>query len=243
MTPQPQVCTNRCYRHKGSSLSLDYFHKGCSPPDCYLYHSRCSDCRKSPQIPLPPHLLPPSPANASRKSCQRCHRDWSLPRFPNCRDEYCEFCQSSSQTSSQTSSQSSPASWDPPTSRPQTPTLPPSSDPPTSRPQTPPTRHRSPPPRTPDSTGLTPSTRRSRARQRLNSPPTSPSPNPDTNLERPRRTIRPRHFYGDTPTPPPELRQCSRNNHLKPLADYIDRVTGEEYNVYEACRAEIERRR
>ena len=126
-----------------------------------------------------------------------------------------------------TSSRSSPLSWASPSSR-----L-------SSRSQTPPPR-RSPPPHTPDSTGLIPSSRRSYARQRTCSP-TSPSPSPIMRLERPRRTIRPQHFYGDTPTPPPLLKQCSRHNHLKPLEDYIDRTTREERNVCEACHNEIQR--
>ena len=57
---------------------------------------------------------------------------------------------------------------------------------------------------------------------------------------RSRRTIRPRRFYGDTPTPsPPQLKQCSRNSHLKPLRDFINTATGKEYNNCEACRKEI----
>jgi hypothetical protein len=59
-------------------------------------------------------------------------------------------------------------------------------------------------------------------------------------VERPRRIIRPRRFYGDTPTPPPP-RLCSRHNHLKPFEDYIDRTTGEERTVCEACNNEVER--
>ena len=63
-------------------------------------------------------------------------------------------------------------------------------------------------------------------------------------VDRPRRIIRPRHFLGDTPTPPPpQLKQCSRQRHLKLLGDYIDGITGEEYNVCETCRNEIEHMR
>ena len=110
-----------------------------------------------------------------------------------------------------------------------------------SRSQTPPPR-RSPPPRTPDSTGLTPSSRRSRARQRTN----SPSAPPILILPRPQRSIYPRQFLGDTPTPsPPGTKPCSRASHIKPLADYIDEDTGKECNDCKACRIERanERRR
>ena len=58
--------------------------------------------------------------------------------------------------------------------------------------------------------------------------------------------IRPRQFLGDTPTPSlPETKPCSRRNHIKPLADFIDRDTGEVLNDCEACRVERanERRR
>src|SRR5436190_23743603 len=57
-------------------------------------------------------------------------------------------------------------------------------------------------------------------------------------LERPRRIIRPRHYYGDTPTPtpPPPLKECTRIRHRKPLTDYIDKITGKEHNMCEACR-------
>src|SRR5436190_6240244 len=94
MTPPPQICSNHRCHHKGHPLSLDYFHKDDSPPDCYIYHLRCSDCRKTSQIPLPPHLSGPSPAKAPRKHCSKCHRLWSLPRFPNQyqKDEHCIFC-------------------------------------------------------------------------------------------------------------------------------------------------------
>ena len=109
-------------------------------------------------------------------------------------------------------------------------------DPSNSRPQTPPPRH-SRPPRTPDSNGLTPSSCRASARRRINSPPSPRSPSPVIRLNRPRRIIRPRRFYGDTPTPsPPQPKLCSRTHHFKPLADYIDTITGKEYNVCEACR-------
>lgn len=107
--------------------------------------------------------------------------------------------------------------------------------------RTPPSR-RSAPPRTPDSTDLTPSSRRASARRRTRSSPSSPTP--VLRLARPQRIIRPRHFYGDTPTPPPTLqpqtKKCSRQRHIKPLGDYIDRITGEEYSVCEACRNEVQ---
>jgi len=118
------------------------------------------------------------------------------------------------------------------------------------RPQTPPPR-RFAPPRTPDSSGLTPSSHRALARRRTHSPQLSPTPifrdQPITPISatnvRPRRTIRRRHFYGDTPTPPPpvgEGKLCHRNRHMKPLADYIDINTGEEYDVCKDCRADVE---
>src|SRR5579859_3643809 len=126
MTPPPKACTNRRCPHKGTSLSLDYFHKGDSPPDCSTYHVRYSDCRKTRPIPLPSHLPGPSPANASCRRCQKCHREWSSARFPNQhRKEYCLFCMIQHETltdllgsRSQVISKSlSPSlSWDPPSS-------------------------------------------------------------------------------------------------------------------------------
>ena len=230
MTPPPQICTDTRCRHKRHPLSLDYFRKGNSLPDCYVYHSRCSDCRRTSQIPLPSHLPGPSPTNAVRKFCQRCHRQWSLTRFPNQnqrdKDKYCVFCRMCFLicltdflgSTTPTSSQSSPPTIDLLSSQPQTP-----------------------PPRTPDSTGLTPSSRRALARRRTSSPNSPPSPTPPPRLNRPRRIIQPRHFYGDTPTPSPhQLKQCSRHRHFKPLTDYIDKNTGEEHNICEACRNEIE---
>jgi len=102
-------------------------------------------------------------------------------------------------------------------------------------------RGRSPPPRTPDSNGLTPSSRRSLARRRTESPP-SPTPQRSSPRRRSLRTIRPRRFYGDTPTPPlPKL--CSRNRHLKPYEEFVDPVTGEEYEVCNECRHQLEERR
>ena len=100
-----------------------------------------------------------------------------------------------------------------------------------------PPRGRPPPPRTPDSNGLTPSSRRSLARQRTESPP-SPTPQ-GQNPRRSIRTIRPRHFYGDTPTPPPP-KLCSRQRHLKPHKEFIHPATGEEYEVCNQCRCEVE---
>lgn len=65
--------------------------------------------------------------------------------------------------------------------------------------------------------------------------PTSPSPTPVIRLDRPRL------FYDDTPTPHVTLlRKLSRNRRNKPLGDYIDRITGEEHSVCEACRNEIQ---
>ena len=105
----------------------------------------------------------------------------------------------------------------------------------------PPQRGRSPPPRTPDSNGLTPSSQRSLARRRIESPP-SPTPQRNIPQRRSLRTIRPRRFYGDTPTPsPPKL--CSRTRHLKPHNEFIDPVTGEEYEVCNECRHQLEERR
>ena len=113
---------------------------------------------------------------------------------------------------------------------------------PTPMPISPPSqRGRSPPPRTPDSNGLTPSSQRSLARRRIESPP-SPTPQRSTPQRRSLRTIRPRHFYGDTPTPsPPKL--CSRTRHLKPHNEFIDPVTGEEYEVCNECCHQLEERR
>jgi hypothetical protein len=129
-------------------------------------------------------------------------------------------------------------------SRPQTPSpLSEELTPPTTMPQTPPPR-RSPPPRTPDSTGLTPSSRRATARRRVSvHPHTSSPPSPTltvSTLRRSVRTIQPRHFYGDTPTPsPPQTKLCTRHNHWKPLADYVDTLTREEYNTCKDCRCEV----
>jgi len=87
-----------------------------------------------------------------------------------------------------------------------------------------PPRARPPPPRTPDSNGLTPSSRHSSARRRTESP-SSPTPQ-GRNPRRSLRTIRPRHFYGDTPTPtPPPSKLCSRHYHLKPHKAFVDSGT------------------
>jgi hypothetical protein len=87
------------------------------------------------------------------------------------------------------------------------------------------------------------------ARRRTQSPPLSPTPvsrNQSippivTANRRSHRIIHPRHFYGDTPTPsPPQAKLCSRHQHMKPLADYIDINTGEQYDVCKDCRADVE---
>src|SRR5579859_4471483 len=90
--PSPQVCDARDCRHKQHPLSLDYFRKGDSPLECYLYFRRCSDCRRRNTIPLPAHLPKPSPVKASRQYCRKCHRLWSLPRFSNEANKCCMFC-------------------------------------------------------------------------------------------------------------------------------------------------------
>ena len=87
-----EVCANRRCLHKGRPLSLDYFRKGDVPPDCYTYFKRCSDCRKTTQIPLAAHLPKPSPAKAAHQYCVKCHRLWSLARFPNQGNKICGFC-------------------------------------------------------------------------------------------------------------------------------------------------------
>jgi len=109
---------------------------------------------------------------------------------------------------------------------------------------------RSAPPRTPDSSGMTPSSRRAAAQPRRESPPPSPTPQrssspiPEQSSNQPRRslrTIHPRHFYGDTPTPPPrQLKLCVRNTHLKSREEFIDPITNEEHNVCNQCRREQE---
>ena len=114
---------------------------------------------------------------------------------------------------------------------------------PTIMPRTPPPR-RSAPPRTSDSSSLTQSARRFAARCHVfacprTSPPPSPTPSSPP-LRRSVRTIQPQHFYGDSPTPPlQQTKLCSRNNHWKPLVDYIDSLTGKEYNQCKDCRLEI----
>ena len=42
MTPPPEICSDRRCRHKKCPLSLDYFRKNDSPPDCYVYYTRCT---------------------------------------------------------------------------------------------------------------------------------------------------------------------------------------------------------
>src|SRR5271169_3166438 len=91
MTPPPQICYDGKCPHKRRPLSLDYFRKGDSPPECYTYFRRCSDCRKTSTIPLPTHL---PPAKTARQYCKKCHRLWSLTRFPNQTNKYCMFCSS-----------------------------------------------------------------------------------------------------------------------------------------------------
>src|SRR5436190_24272948 len=102
-------------------------------------------------------------------------------------------------------------------------------------------RGRSPRPSTPDSNGLTPSSQRSLARRRIESPP-APTPARNIPQRRSLRTIRPRRFYGDTPTPPLS-KLCSRTRHLKPHEEFVDPVTGEEYEVCNECRHQLEERR
>ena len=115
---------------------------------------------------------------------------------------------------------------------------------------------RSAPPRTPDSSGMTPSSRRAAAQPRRESPPPSPTPHrsasplpeqssplrlPSPQPRRSLRTIHPRHFYGDTPTPPPpQLKLCTRNRHLKSRDEFIDPITNEEHNICNQCRREQE---
>jgi hypothetical protein len=77
--------------------------------------------------------------------------------------------------------------------------------------------------------------------------PTSPTPvqrpqSPSPLIHnRPRRTVQPRHFFGDTPTPPPApLKLCSRHPHVKPLADFIDENTGEELDTCNNCRNDMQ---
>src|SRR5271167_4921 len=94
MTPPPQICYDGKCPHKRRPLSLDYFRKGDSPPECYTYFRRCSDCRKTNTIPLPTHLPKPSPAKTARQYCKKCHRLWSLTRFSNQTNKYCMFCSS-----------------------------------------------------------------------------------------------------------------------------------------------------
>lgn len=247
MTPHPETCSNKRCRNKGHTLSLDYFRQGDSPPDCYLYHRRCSDCRKTRPIPLPSQVPSPSPARATRRHCTRCHRQWSLRRFPgqSYNDQCCIYCRNRKHSmpllmflGSQTPSSSQLSSTLSQTSR----SIP--STPNTSRSSQ--SRRHSPPPRTPDSTGRTPSTRRALPHRRTQSP-TSPSPvqypQPPSPLiqNRPRRIIQLRHFFGDTPTPPPpQLKLCSRHNHLKPLTDFIDENTGEELDTCNNCRNDIQ---
>src|SRR2546423_10911979 len=95
MTSDVKTCTNGRCCHKGSPLSLDYFRKSHSPPQCYHYHKRCSNCRGTNSIPLPPNLPAPSPSKAKRIQCSKCHHFWSLGRFPihqGLRKPYCIFC-------------------------------------------------------------------------------------------------------------------------------------------------------
>jgi len=64
-------------------------------PHCYRFYSQCSDCRKVNPIRLAARTLPPSPVHAQRKRCTKCHRDWSLIRFPSNgirENEVCCFC-------------------------------------------------------------------------------------------------------------------------------------------------------
>ena len=76
MTKPPEVCKDPRCCHKGRSLSLAYFRKGSSEPNCYVYHKRCSDCRKKPQIHVPLHFKP-SPLKASCRKCTSCRQEWS----------------------------------------------------------------------------------------------------------------------------------------------------------------------
>jgi hypothetical protein len=94
MPPHPETCSNKRCPNKGRTLSLDYFRQGDAPPDCYVYHRRCCDCRKTRPIPLPSHLPSPSPARAPRRHCTRCHRRWSMYRFPDQsrNNQYCIYC-------------------------------------------------------------------------------------------------------------------------------------------------------
>ena len=192
--PLPRtVCSNRRCHHKGKHLSEDCFRKNDSPPNCYIFHSRCNTCRKTSPIPLPSHLPESSPINAHRKKCTKCHQSWSLSRFSSQnqseRDTLCEHCRTSKFILSRlTLGPSTPSSF--PNSRPQTP---PSSSlqfSSSTEPRTPPPR-RSAPARTPDSAGLTPSSRRASARRRTTLP--HPSPLPVLRLIRPQRLVRPRH--------------------------------------------------
>src|SRR2546423_14185104 len=96
MISEAKTCTDARCCHQGKPLSLDHFRKAHSPPHCYHYHKRCSDCRRANPIPLPAHLPAPSPSKAKRIQCSKCKHFWSLGRFPlnlqGLKNPYCIFC-------------------------------------------------------------------------------------------------------------------------------------------------------
>ena len=94
MAPPPTLCSNSHCRHQGNSIPPEYFRKGDSPPDCYVYLKRCSDCRGTCPIPLASHLLS-SPVNARRKKYGKCRQLWSLHWFPYRNQGMCIYCSTS----------------------------------------------------------------------------------------------------------------------------------------------------
>src|SRR5208282_2500167 len=69
MAPPPTLCSNSHCRHQGNPIPPEYFRKGDSPPDCYVYLKRCSDCRGTRPMPLASYFPSPSPVNTRRKKC------------------------------------------------------------------------------------------------------------------------------------------------------------------------------
>jgi hypothetical protein len=104
-----------------------------------------------------------------------------------------------------------------------------------------------PPPHSPDSDGLTPSTRRSLPRQRVE--PISPTsshyhlqhyPSPLINNRPRRETIRLPARYRSPEIPYIEqLKLCTRNPHQKPRQQFIDSSSNKEFDTCNQCRQEI----
>ena len=75
---EQRVCSKdiRC-RHKGLPISADYFRKGNTLPNCYLFHKTCNDCRSTggriaKAYTFPGNVPSSSSSVVPKKKCRKC---------------------------------------------------------------------------------------------------------------------------------------------------------------------------